>query len=899
MSDSDSSPSLYPDAADRRDPLDQILADALGDLLASPPSDSSPQPPSDEHLSLEEILAIALEETRVQTPEPEEPPAAPREAPPMGETASPLDAAGLLAMAQASDADPAAESDFEMPWDDEPEPTSGALADTPGGTAAGAETEASEPGEASWLLDDADVDGGEVSEELHEPEPPSVPVEPGETTPDAEEQPVVEPQSGPPEIPEGVYPPPDIDWDKERERAVAPGWKTKVGSALAATLVAIPWGRLRQSGPQALVLLALFPSVLSFLWISIGRMGHPFEVEWLEGEVAMYAVRWIEQPALSHLYPEYNAPADDAFYVPHLYPPLYQIAMATMHGWTGWDLLLVGRLLSFLATLGAMGAIAFIVREATGSWGAGLVGAASLTLFYRASGYWFDLVRVDSLALALGLWSAHLIMRRRGGVASVAFGLFVGFLAHFTKQTALLFPLAALAVRVAASIIQLSGDRYPGLRLTRPGHPIARHPRLMIFAVLGFLFVGINAAFLLTRGEQSSMAFYLYTVGGKHPIFHATILDRGYQEVWQHLTFVLPLVPLGLWLVVLSRRWRPRWEVAGAALVGLFATLLAAIFLTGLSPADWLEGQRLRAPSTLSPGTFLFVVGTWSEVMLWAVSASVGAMAVLALRWVQYRTALPGLWWLALFLLVQYTAMITWVKIGGFVNNLMPMYAVVAVGLGLALGWSFRGARRALGPMGIWFAAVPFALLFAVGWFGTVGIGEGEVRTMSRAEVRGTSPFAVDGLGPWGTTDTWWGNQIPPEGSRERGNRLLERIRELHADGGVYLPHQNYLAWKAGVPYGPSVDAIRDLNHSGYGTPRSLLTALEEGWFRHVVLNQPLAADWLPGDVRAAIAAHYEPAGEILPRGDEDPLLPRTGARVIPRYLYTRRGTTAGGAGAN
>src|SRR5262249_26239759 len=105
------------------------------------------------------------------------------------------------------------------------------------------------------------------------------------------------------------------------------------------------------------------------------------------------------------------------------------------------------RLVSFVASLTAMAALAWIVARETGNRVAGLLAAGLFAATYRISGAWMDTGRVDSLFVALTLIALAYGRWAQTVKAGLALGV-LAFLAFFTKQSALI-ALAPALVAVA------------------------------------------------------------------------------------------------------------------------------------------------------------------------------------------------------------------------------------------------------------------------------------------------------------------------------------------------------------------------------------------------------------------------------------------------------------------
>lgn len=185
---------------------------------------------------------------------------------------------------------------------------------------------------------------------------------------------------------------------------------------------------LAMHAARALPLVAiLFP--VSFLAVALARIGHPFELEWLEGSSLEAARRLLAGRAL------YDRPNLD--YIPQYYTPLYHyVAQAPVR------LMGLGfaplRLISILSTLGAFALLADFVRRETGDVRAGMISAGLYAAHYGVSSGWYDIARVDSLLVFLALAALHAIRFAGARVGPVGGGLLI-VAACLVKQVGVLW----------------------------------------------------------------------------------------------------------------------------------------------------------------------------------------------------------------------------------------------------------------------------------------------------------------------------------------------------------------------------------------------------------------------------------------------------------------------------
>lgn len=177
------------------------------------------------------------------------------------------------------------------------------------------------------------------------------------------------------------------------------------------------------------VLAALVFGVMYFL-VAIPRVFYPYDLDFLEDSMLMQSLR------IANGQPIYVPPNAD--FVPHVYMPLY--------AWLGGLLLKITgpsfaplRLLSLAATIATAVLIYAIAQRESGLRWIGFTCAGLFLGGYRISGFWYELVRVDSLFVTLAL--AGLLLGVYGDRSNKWLILLAGVcaLAFWTKQTGLIF----------------------------------------------------------------------------------------------------------------------------------------------------------------------------------------------------------------------------------------------------------------------------------------------------------------------------------------------------------------------------------------------------------------------------------------------------------------------------
>jgi hypothetical protein len=313
---------------------------------------------------------------------------------------------------------------------------------------------------------------------------------------------------------------------------------------------------------------ALVP-IAAFLSAAIGRIRHPFELEWMEGGVVDH-IRVVLSGRT--LYPE---PSID--FVPYLYTPLYYYVSSVVTKIVGLGFF-APRLVSVLAIVACFAVAADWVRRETGHLVAGIATAGLLAATYPLTGYWFDIARPDALVLLLLLSALALSRFGRSTRAGVAAGVLLA-LAVLTKQVALVFVPALLVSRTA------------------------RGRRDVILATVAF--VGTLGALggALELSSHGWFSFYVQRVPSQHEV------------LWDQ------------WRTALSTHvWTPLSMLALCALAVSFRAVV-------------------RTPSR----------AVWLFYALFTVAA-------------------------------LYASLAAYLKVGGYPNGMMPVYAVLAIAGGIVVG---------------------------------------------------------------------------------------------------------------------------------------------------------------------------------------------------------------------
>ena len=340
-------------------------------------------------------------------------------------------------------------------------------------------------------------------------------------------------------------------------------------------------------------------------------LGFGYPLDYGEGPLLAQIERLREGTPIWRLYAD---PARPPFLIVN-YPPVYLLCAALIAPLTG-SVLSAGRLLSLLAALAVVGAIALLARPRQAPFGllrASLV--ALLFLCVPVAREWAALLRVDMLGIALGLWGLAALNGNAGPPGSRrAAGAGVLLLAClYTKPSLIAAPVAA-------------GGWL--LWKARRGPPAERRAWLRAALTLaGVVGVGGGVAFALLQSASAGW-FWFHVVAANANRWEATLA----RDFWQQqLALRWPLAVAALvgtlWITV-EKRCR-RAPVEDPALLALLYTAGGVVTAIGVGKVGaysnyflelyaglvWLAAwAAARLPATHSeeapaPGRYLLTLG--------------------------------------------------------------------------------------------------------------------------------------------------------------------------------------------------------------------------------------------------------------------------------------------------
>jgi len=320
----------------------------------------------------------------------------------------------------------------------------------------------------------------------------------------------------------------------------------------------------RRRALEILLTVAALWYVGSYLVVALARIAYPYDLEWMEGGMLEHVARVLRGERL------YVPPSLE--FTPYIYSPLYYYVAAPFAKLFGVRLLAL-RMVSLIASVGVLSLIAALAYGGTSSRLSALVAAGLFAALFERAGAFFDLARVDSLALFFVLLAVWMLLasERRDVAAGVVLAA-----AFFTKQSTLLVALPVALARTWSA----RGSR-----------------RLQCVTV--FVALAAAGSVWLHVRTQGWSTYYIFSL----PASHAWA-----REFWIRYWFVdlLAVVPIALAALVLRFARKPSVPamslVEGAAVLGsLFESWFSRLHIFGaanvLMPAyaclAWQTGMVL------------------------------------------------------------------------------------------------------------------------------------------------------------------------------------------------------------------------------------------------------------------------------------------------------------------
>lgn len=321
-------------------------------------------------------------------------------------------------------------------------------------------------------------------------------------------------------------------------------------------------------GTLALAALALVAAAL--LWRAQAQLqtlvNFPYPTDQLEGTLLHEARRWRGGEAL---YP----PLEKYTFVSAPYMPLHPFVLAFVDQWVqGPHVFWAGRMISAASWLVIGLLIVLLARGVTGSWLAGVVGAA-VWLSAPPTLLWSARIKPDLFVYVwttLGLICTTLAIdqpRSRAARMFLPLAVMSFLLAFLTKQTALIAPFSAGLALLAADIRAWTQNR------AAPGFAW-RLPIRWRTVAFGLAYLGLIAGAWALLNAVTGGNFAAHVSGLHRSEWWTLELVRKY--VWLLLPYwPLPILLVGLWTAIMLRR------VPERALVPACYGLIAPVTLFG------------------------------------------------------------------------------------------------------------------------------------------------------------------------------------------------------------------------------------------------------------------------------------------------------------------------------
>jgi len=293
-----------------------------------------------------------------------------------------------------------------------------------------------------------------------------------------------------------------------------------------------PWGRLASVLLWLAIALPALYQIGLLVQAIAGRVGYPYDLEWMEGGMLQHALR------IRHGDGIYVPPSVD--FIPYLYTPLYPTLLAMFSGLFVGPSYLVGRAISILGLVGIAGTTlaAFAIphqRRLPSACGAVLALGLFAACYPFVEG-WYDLVRADTFFLFMitaGIAGMPVWAASDAGVVGhgkVAAGAALMALAFFCKQTGIFYVAFGGAI-----VVVVSWRRAP------------------TYAAMAGL-IGLGGTWILNRATRGWFWTYISEIHRAHDFN----MDRFYAS-FSHILWHFPALTIAVAataLVLVVTAWR-------------------------------------------------------------------------------------------------------------------------------------------------------------------------------------------------------------------------------------------------------------------------------------------------------------------------------------------------------
>jgi hypothetical protein len=293
-----------------------------------------------------------------------------------------------------------------------------------------------------------------------------------------------------------------------------------------------------------------------YLYLAARRMGYPYELEWIEGGFVDQVGRILAGRSV------YGPPS--VSFTPFLYTPLYFYLSALSAKILGLGFFPL-RLVSFLASLAAMGGIFWIVYRESRIFLASFLAAGFFAASYRVTGAWLDVARVDSLSIAFLVFFWLSIPRNSSRGRWFLTGALAAMM-FLTKQTLLVALLPFFLVH------------------------LVQYRRRAVWMAAGFLIPVAAVTILLNLATSGWYSFYTIDLLGQQTdwLSRDVILGFWTNDLFRHYAVTILISLAGLFLLLRRDRaefWKWFSLLAGAVLCSFLARIKSGGYDNVLLPA--------------------------------------------------------------------------------------------------------------------------------------------------------------------------------------------------------------------------------------------------------------------------------------------------------------------------
>lgn len=303
------------------------------------------------------------------------------------------------------------------------------------------------------------------------------------------------------------------------------------------------------------IILALFIvcNFLVLILIFISHLFYPFPLDWVEGGGVDHCIHILQGKQI------YAEPK--ATFVAFLYTPLFYYLGALLMKLFGEGFFAL-RIVSIASFLGSSILINRIISNETKSSLASWIGCGLFAASFGVVGNWYDVGRVDSLAIFLILFSAY-TLRYYAGTGGAVLSAVLFSASFLTKQSALVFlPFMMLPVYLSR--------RRDGL----------------IFAISSVV-ICLGFLLFLSAKSQGWSWFYLFKIPASTPRLYRDLLRYPIKDLLANFSFLLAAMLFFLWGADHHREKKEVKALLGNFWIWFFLAGFLVSYLSRLKYGGW------------------------------------------------------------------------------------------------------------------------------------------------------------------------------------------------------------------------------------------------------------------------------------------------------------------------